>query len=46
MKHYAYESPFTMKDTEGNKYTLTIEQDNGDPRDWDNVCTMVCWHRR
>ena len=46
MKHYAYESPFTMKDTEGNKYTLTIEQDNSDPRDWDNVCTMVCWHRR
>lgn len=46
MKHYAYESPFTMKDIAGNKYTLTIEQDNGDPRDWDNVCTIVCFHRR
>ena len=48
MKHYAYESPFTMKDTEGNEYILTVEQDDAaeDPRDWDNVCTMVCFHRR
>ena len=23
MKHYVYESPFTMKDKEGNKYILT-----------------------
>lgn len=48
MKHYAYESPFTMKDTAGNKYTLTIEQDDyaESPRDWDNVCTIVCFHRR
>lgn len=47
MKHYAYESPFTMKDSEGNEYTLTVEQDDIDesPRDWDNVCKMVCWHR-
>ena len=48
MKHYAYESPFTMKDKEGNKYTLEVMQDEylDDPRTWSNVCTMVCWHRR
>ncbi len=48
MKHYAYESPFTMKDKEGVKYTLEIEPDEcpEDPRDWDNLCTMVCWHSR
>lgn len=48
MKHYAYESPFTMKDKEGNKYTLEVMQDEcpEDPRNWDNVCTMVCFHRR
>lgn len=47
MKHYAYNSPFKMKDLEGNEYTLTIEQDEfaEDPRKWDNLCTMVCWHR-
>lgn len=45
-KHYAYESPFTMVDSEGVKYTLKVKQDEmaEDPRDWDNVCTMVCWH--
>ncbi len=48
MKHYAYESPFKMKDNEGNEYVLTVEQDGDpeDPREWDNLCTMVCWHRR
>lgn len=46
-KHYAYNSPFKMKDKEGVEYTLTIKQDDcpESPRDWDNVCTMVCWHR-
>lgn len=46
-KHYAYESPFKMVDAEGVKYTLEVEQDEiaEDPRDWDNLCTMVCWHR-
>lgn len=46
-KHYAYNAPFEMKDEKGNKYLLEIEHDNSpeDPRDWDNVCTMVCWHR-
>lgn len=46
-KHYVYDSPFKMKDLEGNEYTLTVEQDDfsQDPRDWDNLCTMVCWHR-
>ena len=48
MKHYAYESPFTMKDKEENEYTLEVMQDEcpDDPRTWSNVCTMVCWHRR
>lgn len=48
MKHYAYNSPFKMKDLEGNEYTLTVETDDypEDPREWDNLCTMVCWHRR
>lgn len=47
-KHYAYESPFEMVDAEGIKYTLEVEQDSlgESPRDWDNLCTMVCWHRR
>ena len=48
MKHYAYNSPFDMVDKDGNKYKLTIEQDEypEDPRAWDNLTTMVCWHRR
>ena len=47
MKHYAYNSPFKMKDNEGNEYVLTVEQDDllEDPRNWDNLCTMICWHR-
>lgn len=46
-KHYAYESPFEMVDTEGVKYTLEVEQDDcaESPRNWDNLCTMICWHR-
>jgi hypothetical protein len=46
-KHYAYESPFKMKDKEGVEYTLEIEQSDyaDDPRSWDNLCTMTCWHR-
>lgn len=48
MKHYAYNSPFQMKDNEGNEYVLTVEQEDyaDNPRNWDNFCTMVCWHRR
>ena len=47
MKHYAYNSPFKMKDKEGVEYTLEVINDNNpeSPRDWDNLCTMVCWHR-
>lgn len=47
MKHYAYKSPFKMIDSEGVEYTLKIEQDDcaESPREWDNVCTMVCFHR-
>ena len=47
-KHYAYESPFKMVDAEGVEYTLEVKQDNDaeSPREWDNVCTMVCFHRR
>jgi hypothetical protein len=46
-KHYAYESPFKMIGTDGVKYTLEVEQDDCpmDPRDEDNLCTMICWHR-
>ena len=47
MKHYAYHSPFKMKDKDGVEYTLEIERDDiaESPRQWSNVCTMVCWHR-
>lgn len=46
-KHYAYNSPFKMKDDEGNEYTLTVEYEDyaESPREWDNVCKMICWHR-
>lgn len=46
-KHYAYSSPFKMKDDEGNEYTLNVEYDGyaDSPREWDNVCKMICWHR-
>ena len=46
-KHYAYESPFTMVDSEGVKYTLKVEKDDmpESPRAFDNICSMVCWHR-
>jgi hypothetical protein len=47
-KHYAYESPFKMVDHDGVEYTLTVEQDNcpESPKEWDNLCTMTCWHSR
>ena len=47
MKHYAYESPFKMKDKEGVEYTLEVMVDQcpESPRSWDNLCTMVCWHK-
>ena len=48
MKHYAYESPFKMKDKDGKEYLLTVEQDDyvSDPRHEYNLCTMICWHSR
>lgn len=47
MKHYAYDSPFKMKDEEGVEYTLNIINDDypDSPRNWDNLCTMICWSR-
>lgn len=47
MKHYTYESPFKMKDKEGKEYLLTVERDDyaENPREWDNLCTITCWHR-
>lgn len=47
MKHYACESPFLMKDKEGNKYNLTIIPDDNptNPRDWDNIAKIWCWKR-
>lgn len=34
--------------TEIDGFTVRIGQDDGpeSPRDWDNIGTMVCWHRR
>lgn len=48
MKHFACYSPFQMKDKEGVKYILEVVDDScpDDPRNWDNVCTMICFHRR
>lgn len=47
MKHYAYNSPFKMKDSDGVEYTLEIMADDcpDSPRSWDNFCTMICWSR-
>ena len=47
MKHYAYNSPFKMKDKGGVEYTLEVEQSDwaDNPRGESNLCTMVCWHR-
>ena len=47
-KHYVFNGPFEIKDEKGNKYTLKIEIDNcpESPRAWDNVCTMICFHRQ
>ena len=38
-KHYAYESPFKMRDKEGVEYTLTVEQDEfpENPREWNKL---------
>ena len=46
-KHYTYNAPFKMKDKEGVEYTLKIVTDDSpdNPRNWDNVCTMVCFYR-
>ena len=48
MKHYAYESPFKMKDEKGMKYTLEVKAADyaENPREWKNFCTMICWHNR
>ena len=48
MKHYAFDGPFKMRDSEGTEYTLSIFSEDcpEDPRDWTNLCTMVCWHGR
>lgn len=47
-KHFAFNSPFDMVDNDRNEYILTVEQEDysESPREWDNMCTMVCWHRR
>lgn len=46
-KHYAYNEEFKMVDSDGVEYALKVEQDDcaEDPRNWDNVCTIVCFHR-
>lgn len=52
MATYIYDG-FTKKyrDENGGLHRVTIKSDNddsdgSDPRQWDNVGTMVCWHRR
>lgn len=42
-----FDENILMQDKEGNYYRLRIEQDEIDdnPRDWDNLGHMVCWHR-
>lgn len=44
-KHYGSGS-YKMVDNEGKEYLLTVEPDEyaEDPRDYYNLCTMVCWH--
>lgn len=40
---------FIIEDRDGKEALLVIEHDDSpafSPRDWDNVGTMVCWHRR
>jgi hypothetical protein len=41
MKNLAHEETY-----KGCKIELIYEDDPGSPREWDNVGTMVCWHRR
>lgn len=38
---------FAITTTDGRKLRLVIEQDqfSDDPRSWDNIGTMLCWHR-
>ena len=45
-KHYGAGS-YKMVDKEGKEHLLTVERDDyaEDPRYWDNLCTMTCWHR-
>ena len=45
-KHYGSGS-YKMFDNEGKEYLLTVEQDEyaENPREYYNICTMVCWHR-
>ena len=47
MKHYAYNSPFKMIDSDGKEHLLTVKQDDyaSNPRDEYNLATMICWHR-
>lgn len=42
-----FDTNILMQDKNGNYYRLRIEQDNleDNPRNWDNLGYMVCWHR-
>lgn len=39
---------YPVVNEDGDEYRLRIERDDDSesPREWDNVATMVCWHRR
>lgn len=49
MEHYLSDNTkFNLIDANGNKYTLTVFNDNypQNPREWDNTSTMICWNNR
>jgi hypothetical protein len=36
----------TTEEDRGYLITLDYDQDAESPREWDNLCTMTCWHQR
>lgn len=38
--------PFEVIEYKGEEIRLYYDEDAESPREWDNVGTMVCWHRR
>ena len=47
-KHMVFgDETFKLKDSTGKRYSLKVERDSypDNPRSWDNISTMICWHR-